>query len=133
MEIEITVPGGRIGLWEIQTFSLNPLQAEAYNIFEFPAGKRYIDGNKPYKRLLRYESLEHSFGELVMSNTPAEVEDHRLFIEHASGDVLIFGLGLGMAVQALIAKPRVTIITVIEISPDVIALCGLTMQHSLLK
>ena len=60
----------------------------------------------------------------VMSDTPAEVRDHLPVIRRAHGSVLIVGLGLGMVARAIGLKPEVTKVTVIELSPDVIALTG---------
>lgn len=58
----------------------------------------------------------------IMSDTPTEIREHELAIDGAEGDVLITGLGLGCIVSALLAKPEVTSITVVEIDRDVIAL-----------
>lgn len=58
----------------------------------------------------------------VMSDTPAEIDGHREVIEKAHGNVLITGLGLGCIVSALLAKPVVDTITVVEIDRDVMAL-----------
>jgi hypothetical protein len=41
---------------------------------------------------------------IVMSNTPSEVTDLIEFRRRAAGDVLINGLGLGIAVQMALAK-----------------------------
>lgn len=60
----------------------------------------------------------------VMSDTPAEIREHSMAIEDAYGDVVITGLGLGCIVSALLAKPEVRTITVVEIDRDVIALTG---------
>jgi hypothetical protein len=60
----------------------------------------------------------------IMSDTPAEIEGHEEVIENAHGRVLVTGLGLGCIVSALLAKPDVDHITVIEIDRDVIALTG---------
>lgn len=60
----------------------------------------------------------------IMSDTPSEIREHAAAIEHASGDVLITGLGLGCIVSALLAKEDVKSITVVEIDKDVIALTG---------
>lgn len=59
----------------------------------------------------------------VMSDTPSEIREHGLAFD-AVGDVLITGLGLGCIVSALLAKPEVKSITVVEIDRDVIALTG---------
>jgi len=60
--------------------------------------------------------------EVVMSDTPAEISDHIDFINEASGDVLVTGLGIGMVASALAKKNNVRSITVIEASEDVINL-----------
>lgn len=59
---------------------------------------------------------------IVMSDTPDEKRDHLLFVRAAAGSVLIMGLGIGMVLQAVLAKPEVTDVTVIELDPDVIAM-----------
>jgi hypothetical protein len=60
----------------------------------------------------------------IMSDTPSEVHGHDDAFERAHGNVLITGLGLGVVVSALLAKPEVDHITVVEIDRDVIALTG---------
>ena len=72
-----------------------------------------------YKRLRRGSTV-------VMSNTKMEVDTNRAFVRAATGRVLVNGLGLGMVLTALLKKPDVASITVIENSPDVIALVAPT-------
>jgi hypothetical protein len=60
----------------------------------------------------------------IMSDTPSEIHEHDEAIENAHGRVLITGLGLGVLVSALLAKPEVEHITVVEIDRDVIGLTG---------
>lgn len=61
-------------------------------------------------------------GELVMSDTPAEMIDHQRALWNAKGSILINGLGIGMFLDAVLAKPEVTDVTVVEINQDVIKL-----------
>jgi hypothetical protein len=61
-------------------------------------------------------------GKTIMSNTPAEMRDLLEFRQRATGDVLINGLGLGIAAQIALEKAAVFTVTVIEISEEVIAL-----------
>lgn len=61
-----------------------------------------------------------------MSDTPAEMRDHLVAVHRARGSVLINGLGLGMYLQAVLAKPEVADVTVVEIAPEVIRLVGPT-------
>lgn len=60
----------------------------------------------------------------VMSDTHAEILEHHHPLNHATGRVLITGLGLGCLPHALLTKPDVTRIDIIDIDPDVIALTG---------
>jgi hypothetical protein len=67
-------------------------------------------------------------GELWMSDTPAERQDHYPALlkayQLAARRVLVNGLGLGMIVQGLLQVASVEHIDVVEIDPDVIALVG---------
>ena len=63
-------------------------------------------------------------GTLMMTDTPMEHGTNRGVVRNATGHVLIGGLGLGMILQVIAAKPEVTKITVVELSPDVAKLVG---------
>ena len=65
--------------------------------------------------------LTHS-GEVVMSNTQMEKDTNLDFVNHAHGDILIGGLGIGLVLMAIQDKKEVNSITVIEHSPEVIEL-----------
>lgn len=58
----------------------------------------------------------------VMSDTPAEINEQTEVLDNAHGHVLITGLGIGCVVAALLHKPEVKTITVVEVDPDVIAI-----------
>lgn len=60
----------------------------------------------------------------VMSDTPAEIREFAPALARATGRVLITGLGLGCLPHALLLKPDVTHIDIVEIDPEVIALTG---------
>lgn len=61
-------------------------------------------------------------GIMVMSDEAKEIADHLPFIAKAHGRVLLTGLGIGMCLQALLRKPEVEHVTVVELSADVLAL-----------
>ena len=60
-------------------------------------------------------------GKIMMSDAPMEHRTNSDFVCSAHGDVLIGGLGLGMIVLAIQDESKVSSITVIEKSPNVIA------------
>jgi hypothetical protein len=63
---------------------------------------------------------------VVMSNTQFEYRTNKPIIEVLSGDILISGLGLGMVLRPLAENKNVLSITVLEKSPEVIAMVA---QH----
>lgn len=118
MQIEIKVPDGVSGNWQVNTVTL-----EHNEIGELISMAKTGRGVPPgtYKQLLRG-------GRVIMSNTPNEIRDFMGFVRYASGSVLINGLGIGVVVQALLDKPSITDITIIEQSEDVINLVADTYR-----
>ncbi|MBK7362834.1 MAG: class I SAM-dependent methyltransferase [Micavibrio sp.] len=57
---------------------------------------------------------------IMMSDTPMERNTNRNFIQKANGDVLIFGLGLGLIVFPLLDDAEVKSITIVELYQDLI-------------
>ena len=118
MRIDVIVLEGVSGPWRIEAFRVSEQESEmtlarakitgAINEF-VPTGN--------YKRLVREETV-------VMSNTPMEIRTNRAFIYRAKGKVLINGLGLGMVLSAILKKPEIESVTVVEASEDVIKLVG---------
>ncbi len=68
-------------------------------------------------------------GAVMMSDTWLERMSNQEFVEKANGHVLMGGLGLGMCVVRLTAKPEVESLTVIECDPDVIKLIEPHVRH----
>ncbi len=60
----------------------------------------------------------------IMADIDSEFLGLDPFYEHLKGQILITGLGLGVAVQGALDHPAVEHVTVVEISPDVITLVG---------
>lgn len=112
MKIEINVPDGISGDWSVSTFVVEDDDL-SQRISMWKSGRGVPGGT--YKRLMRN-------GTVVMSNTPDEIRDFMNFLHNAKGSILINGLGLGVTLKALLNKPEVTDITVIENSEDVIKL-----------
>jgi len=118
----VDVPEGQSGSYRIERFEVTDEDAKRErfrSIIAFGARRISVPPGQ-YTRLINTAT----FDRLVMSDTPAEIGDHLGAINRAKGQVLINGLGLGLVVQAVLQKPEVEHVTVIEISPDVIALVG---------
>jgi hypothetical protein len=115
------VPEGKSGVWAVEKFTISEEEARFFNLrnrIQLLQG----GGDRPvvpgiFTRLVRN-------GHVVMSDTPAEVEDLKDLEYNAKGHVLISGLGLGIAAEIAISCPDVTQVTVIEIDPDVVTLVG---------
>lgn len=69
-------------------------------------------------------------GQLWMTDAEFECRTNNAFVWEAKGDVLIAGLGLGLILNPVLKKESVTSVTVLEISPDVVAMIGPLYQHS---
>lgn len=112
----VSVPEGISGPWSVKRIVVSDEDAKFENLRAcFGSGRPIRPGT--YTRLSRG-------GTTVMSDVPAEKRDHVAFVRVARGDVLINGLGLGMVLQAVLLKPEVLSVTVVEKSADVIALVG---------
>ena len=111
----VSVPEGTSGAWRVEQFTVTQQEAKFGALRAAVAGTgRYVPAGT-YTRLIRGSTC-------VMSDTPDEKRDHYRFVWSAKGHVLINGLGLGMVLGAVLQNPAVTKATVVEISPDVIAL-----------
>jgi len=113
----VDIPEGVSGNWRVERFTVSEKDVALHNIrcmFKAGFGNRTMRAGT-YTRIVR--------GTLcVMSDTDAEKRDHWQPVHHAKGNVLINGLGIGMVLNACLIKPEVAHCTVIERSPDVIAL-----------
>jgi hypothetical protein len=109
----LDVPEGELGDWKIQRFEVDQDTAMFSMMRE---GNRYCSPGF-YTRLV-------DRNQVYMSDTRAEKGDHYEFAHKAKGNVLIFGLGLGLCIEMIMQRKDAQIdsITVIENSPDVIAL-----------
>ena len=109
----VDVPEGKAGPWKVTKFTVLPNDPKA---FHYALHGRPVPPGT-YTRLTHDGEWEP-----IMSDTPAEIRDHLDFIRRATGKVLINGLGLGVVLKGLLAKPEVTQVDVVENSTDVITL-----------
>ncbi len=117
MKINIDVPDGKSGIWEVSTFEVTQKDATFANMRAYFAPGARIIHPGTYKKLTKN-------GHIIMSNTPAEIQDHLEFIRIAKqgGHILINGLGLGVALTEILKSEKVKTVTIIEKSKDVISL-----------
>jgi spermidine synthase len=74
--------------------------------------------------------LSNKSNECIMSNNLFERLTNQNFINTAKGDVIIFGLGLGLIIFPLLEDDEVTSITVIDKSVDIIDNLGPIIKNS---
>jgi hypothetical protein len=103
-------------VYKIEKFELS----ESHVRLEQIRGERWLTSglkaNFPYVKLVKK-------GEgVMMSDTPMERNTNDFFIQQANGDVLIFGLGLGLIILPLLNDENVKSITVVELYQDLIDL-----------
>jgi hypothetical protein len=118
---KVDVPEAGLAPWKIERFTLTKVDAEkelTRAALRAWSGERYIPVPEG-----TYTRLKHG-DVVVMSDTPSEMRDHRYAIYKAQGKIFVAGLGLGMVVQAMLDKPDVEKVTVVELSEKVIKLVG---------
>lgn len=113
-------PNKKFGNWRIEEFTVTENEAEFFNIRMRFQGKP--DECIHAGQYLRLEQI--STGNVVMSNTPMECNTNQVAYDFARGSVLVAGLGMGMILEAMLSKPEVTHIRVIEIDKDIIDYVG---------
>lgn len=118
--LKVDVPEGRSGDWAVERFEVDEDGARRHNLQCDIRGQRFgYIAPGTYTRLMCGDDL-------IMSDTPSEMWDHLDFVHRATGSLLINGLGLGMVLKNVLAKPGVTDVVVVEKSPDVVALVAPT-------
>lgn len=107
---------GTCGAWCAEHFVVDKAAADWTLVRAAVRGSRH-----EYVRPGKYVKLSCN-GTTVMSDTKMERTTNAAIVAQASGDVLIAGLGLGMILWPILAKPDVKSVTVIERAPEVIEL-----------
>lgn len=113
-----TIPEGICGEWRVERFTIPKHSIEGLRCAMH--GRPVVPG--VYTRLMH----GHGFDSLVMSDTPAEINDLWPLFDavrnHGAKRVLINGLGLGVALCGVLKSATVEHVDVVEISPDVASL-----------
>jgi len=119
MKIDMShIKTGNSGDWSVEEFEASELW---YRISLMKSGRGVPPGK--YLRLKRGRTV-------VMSNTPDEIRDFSQFVWRAKGRILVNGLGLGCVLTALLDKPEITEVIVVEQSKDVINLISGSFNDS---
>lgn len=125
---KVSIPEGESNGWKVEKFSVTPEQADWYNL------RQQINhvgslGLKSSRDILPGEYTRLKFHDIVvMSDTPAEQKEHDDAVNKAEGNVLVFGLGLGMYVDNILYKDDVKKVRVVELSRNVITLVAPTLE-----
>lgn len=127
---KVTVPVGACGAARIERYTITEEKAEGINWKRvFNEDDRALSYPGEYTGLVLCDAFpdfpqksKRLGGLMVMSDEASEIADHLPFIEMAMGKVLITGLGIGVCLQALLRKPDIEHVTVVEKSSDVLAL-----------
>lgn len=120
-EYQVDIPEGKSGNWEVKKFTVSEEAAK------MSAMRAAFQGSRRFVPAGTYTGIFRG-GNVIMSDTPDEICDHLTAIRKAHGHCLVNGLGIGMVAAAMLAKPEVTKVTVIELSQDVINLTGPSLK-----
>lgn len=104
---KVTLPEMSKGLWRVEHFKVDLPD------FHSMLRGRGVPLGEEFTRLMRGNTV-------VMSDTPAEMRDHRNAVRMAKGSCLLNGLGIGMVLKNILAKPEVSDVIVVDLSQDVI-------------
>jgi hypothetical protein len=121
MQWQADMPEGQVGEWRVERYTVTPDEAQHDRMMAMIKGRQRCVPAGTYTRLVRG-------GTLVMSDTPDEARDHREAVRRATGECLVFGLGLGLVVEAMLQRREVWGVTVVERASEVIALVAPTLQ-----
>lgn len=120
IDLDSVYPKGELSS---QTYKIDRiiLSEEQVKIAKF---RNAMDGQSWLSRGLKhdfpYVRLYKKGDGIMMSDTPMERNTNESFIRKANGDVLIFGLGLGLVVLPLLKKENVRSVLVVELFQDLI-------------
>ena len=119
---------------DIEPFYPDFLQSENYVIFKkmytskeessdakFNQSLNFIKFPNQIELNIKYVTLLHiNSNKAMMSNHESETKTNQKFLDSAKGDVLIFGLGIGLIVFPLLQDKDIKSITIIEIDGGLI-------------
>lgn len=117
----LQIPERTMGDYEVRTRK----QPAGWVATTAPARAVVLGGQRGERVLFPCRTLWHELhysGGCWMTDVPAEQAQMRSICAQATGNVLVAGLGLGLAVKILLSNPAVKTVTTVEVSMDVIHL-----------
>ena len=117
---------GTQGRWQVERFEIGEKELANFDLGTIKDGPRAIARMRRPKMgtFTRLVYTGGVFEDTVMSDVEGEKWELERFVRIATGTVLINGLGLGVALNAVLLKPDVYSVYVIEKSKEVCALVG---------
>ena len=116
MLTKANIPVGKSWVWEVSKFTLSDQDAQMFNL-------RQLVNGRESRNILPWEYTKLTVkGQVMMSDTLAELNDHTDFYNKAKWKVLIAWLWLWVIWNAVANKSEVTEVVIIEKSRDVIKL-----------
>ena len=97
------------------------VSVEHFTVSETESRMTALQGGRGYVPPGKYAALRRSDGwrrETIMSDTPYERNTNTEIVRRATGRVLIAGYGLGMILTAILKKPDVQQVVVVEKSAE---------------
>ncbi len=117
----IKIPTKQIGNWALGYQTYAPYEGFIYDDIDVMPNYREIPKIGFFSEEFSFPTVYEN-GVEWMAIKPNEIETMRPHIEKMSGDVVVFGLGLGYFAYMASIKNEVTSVTVVERSEDAIAL-----------
>ena len=115
------IPEGQSGEYAIEHYNI-PEDKANFAVMKATYNRDYLG-----REIFAGDFCKLTYGNtIVMSDSGGERYSNTEIVRVAQGDVLIAGLGLGMILCAILPKPEVKSVTVIELSNDV---CTLVLPH----
>jgi hypothetical protein len=120
-----SVKDQNFGPWKLFRHAMpHHMIGEALGRDEFTILMRYVKPQKVDWDNLHLVREDGTIPDIVMEDTPMELQKHLPIWMKGKGHVLKTGLGLGCVVRGLLSKEDVKHITVIEIDADIIRVIG---------
>lgn len=125
MRVPPEIPEWAEGMWCMHRLTLHNMIWRHSNTNRLIPSGTYTMLKRCTEATLHLQSFEW---ECVMEDTLIELRRHLPIALHASGRVLVTGLGLGCVVRGLLLNPRVEHIDVVEIDPTILARIGPSLE-----